>query len=287
MILGADGKPLVAEPEKKPGEAEPKPGDKPDDLLTMPEGLGPKAEQRFQKLVEANKEAGQKVERLEQATDYFTSTLREHRISQPQFELATKTVGLINKGDYDGAMSILQEQMQQLAVLAGKPVPGIDALAGHADLRGRVDAMEITEQDAMQLAQARVNQQRTQQQAQRQQQERAAVEQQQTASHAAQAKVDQATTAVDQFCANLQRTDLDFARIEAILLPQIGALVAHLPPEQWVAAVQRQYTMLKSVGVPNRGGPAPAGSLRPGGADNPQSQPRDMFEAIFKTARPA
>lgn len=290
VILGADGKPLAAEPEKKPGETEPKvddKGEKPDDLTTMPDGLAPKAQQRFQKLVETNKELTQQTERLQQGTEYFTSTLRENRISQPQFELATKTVGMINSGDYQGALKVLQEQMQQVAVLAGVPVPGIDALAGHADLRGRVDAMEITEQDAMQLAQARVTQQRTQQQAQRQQQERAATEQQQATEQAAHAKVQQATTAVDQLCSTLQRTDLDFARIEAILVPQIAELLADVPPEKWVATVQRQYTMLKSVGIPNRGGSPPAGSLRPGGADNPQAQPKDMFEAMFKTARPA
>lgn len=294
ITAGLDGKKPDAVDPAKEGEKKPKEGEEPaadaakppakEDVTVMPEGLAPKAQERFRALVTANKEIQQQVEGLREQTEYVGTQFRQNGITQPQFELAVGLIGAMNRGDWPTVIKGMQEQMRQVALLSGQHIDGIDMLSGMPDLRERVENLQLSREDAAELARGRTVQQMTQ----RQRAEQAQAEREQQAEQVhqqrdAQAR-QQAVAAVDQLCSDLKRSDLDFARIEAALLPRVGELFAHLPPSQWPAAFKSQYDLMKSMGAPARGNSA--GTLRAGGADNPVASPKNMYQAMFGESRP-
>lgn len=257
---------------------------KPEDLTAMPEGLAPKAQERFRALANVNKEVTAEVESLRAQTEYIGTTFKEHGITREQFEMATNLIGAMNRGDWQTVITGMQDQMRQVALLSGKHIEGIDALSAMPDLKEKVDNLQISPEDAAEMAQARTQRAIQQQRAQRSQQAQRQEEQNQQQEQQFARSVQQATLAVDKLCQDLKSTDLDFGRIEAALLPRVHELFADLPPAKWAEAFQRQYTLMKSMGAPARGNSA--GTLRAGGANNPVAKPADMFQAMFGEARP-
>lgn len=256
---------------------------KPEDLTVMPEGLGAKAQERFKALANVNKEVTQEVETLRAQTEYIGTTFKEHGITREQFELASGLIGAMNRGDWKTVITGMQDQMRQVALLSGQPIEGIDALVGMPDLKEKVESLQLSPEDAAELAKGRTHQQlqqRARQQAQQvQEREQQTLQQQQNHTRA----VQQATLAVDKICSEYAANDLDFKRIEAALLPQVSKLFSRIPPEDWADTFKSQYELLKGMGAPARGNSA--GTLRAGGANNPVAKPADMFQAMFGEAR--
>jgi hypothetical protein len=295
-----------AVPEVKPEEAakpEPteaekaaalKPGDKPaapaEDLTKMPEGLNAKAQERFQKLANANKEVTADRDdlktRYEQVTaqvEPFREALQTNGVTREQFDQATAVIGLMNKGDLQGALAVLDEQRRLISLAMGKPLPGVDALAGFDDLRQAVDQLEITEARALEIARARSADAARTTQAQRQQEQRDQQDRAKQAKDAEQTEVQTALTAVDEFTKKMQETDLDFAAIEAKLLPEIPGLLQGVPPGQWVAKVEKLYALIKKTAGGARRDLPHANSLRATGGNTLASQPKTMLDAMFPT----
>lgn len=272
------------EPEVKP-EAKPeaKKDGKPDPA--MPEGLSPKAQERFQQLANTNKELTTKLaewEPMVQSVVGLQQVFQENGVRREQFEQAMQVVGLMNRGDLEGALAALDEQRKLISLALGKPLPGANALADYPDLQQAVDNLQITEQHAMELARARMAQHQTQQHQQRQQQV------QQTQQQEAQA-IQQGQLAVDKFCKARMGDDLDYARIEPLLLEQIkSGLLEGIPPERWAQVVQKTYGLIKQTASQSRtvGGATPP-TLRPTGGQSPSAQPRNAFEAMWGTPKPA
>lgn len=275
--VGADGQPVPQAAPAVPGEV--KPADE-EDLTAMPEGLGEKAQGRFQKLANANKELAGKAEMLDRQVSYVRETFATHGVKEDQFEQAVSVIGMINKGDFEGAQRVLEAQLQQLAVMSGKPLGQVDALAQFPDLRQAVDQLQITEQHAMEIARGRaqqhqqqVVQQRTQEQQQTQQRERQAVQ--------------DGTQAVDAFCKRMQASDLDYPAIEAQLLPEIPNLLRGVPPANWPGIIETQYRLIKRVAGSARQTAAPTtNALRPTGHGSPVQAPKTAFEAMWGTPAP-
>lgn len=260
--------------------AAPKPAEpaQPEDLTAMPEGLGAKAQERFQKLANGLRERDEQIQGLTSAVNYVQTTFQQHGITQPQFEQAAAVLGALNRGDFRTALSALDEQRRQIALQLGEPLPGVDALSDFPDLRQKVDTLHLTEADALEIARHR----KGQQQAQSQQQAHQA-QQQQTQQH--QQAVASAQGAVDTWCKQMQRTDLDYPAIEALLLPEIPNLLQGVSPAQWPQIVQTQYRLIKSSGAAFRrtntaSAPAPA-PLRPNGMGAGAQAPGTMFQAMF------
>lgn len=272
------------DPKNAAPAADPVKDAKPEDLTVMPDGLAPKAQERFRALANVNKEVTAEVESLRAQTAYIGTTFKEHNITREQFEMATGLIGAMNRGDWQTVITGMKEQMRQVALLSGKHIEGIDALSAMPDLKEKVDNLQLTPEDAAEMARARteraINHQRAQQ-SQRDLREHQQTQQQEQQHERAR---QQAIVAVDRLCADLKSSDLDFGRIEAALLPRVGELFADLPPAKWAEAFQRQYTLMKSMGAPARGNSA--GTLRAGGANNPVAKPADMFQAMFGEARP-
>lgn len=270
----------VAATPAKPAEPAKPAAEAPEDMLQMPEGLQPKAQQRFQQLVAANKEATAKADQLEAQVSYVRDTFQQHGIKREQFEGATNYIGAINRGDLKTARDLLIGQLRELSLAMGEPMPGVDALVDHADLRGEVDSGRITEAHALELARHRRATMLAQQNAEQQQAQQAQQQQEQQA-------VQKGLADIDAFCKQMAGVDLDFPHIEEQLLPEIQNLISGLPPQRWKQAIETQYRLLKRVAGASRGA-ASAGAgtvLRPTGAASPAARPKTAYEAMW--GRPA
>lgn len=280
-----EGKPAAAaQPTEKPA-----PGAKPGQAdLTMPEGLQPKAQQRFQALANEIKELRPQFERAQAQLTWFTNTVAEHQIKPEQFDLAVQTIGLMNKGDYQGALKVLDEQRQMIALAMGQPLPDVDPLANFPDLQQAVTEFRVSREYAMEVAKARFGQHQAQQatQARQRQEEQAKAQQQQAETYRAERQ--QAEADVAEFCTRMQRTDLDFAAISAQLEPIIPSLLEGVPCTRWKQVVETQYRLLKNAASQFRQ-PVPGGGTSPmrgHSQPSPGAKPSNAYEAMFGEARP-
>lgn len=241
----------------------------------MPEGLGPKAQQRFQALANGIKERDAQLTQAREQLTYVQETFQQHGIRQEQFEQATAVIGMLNRGEYRSALKALDEQRKQIALALGEPLPGVDALQEFPDLRQRVDGLQLTEADAMEVAKLR-RQQALQQQAMQVQQQTQAQEVAERRAHEA------GQSAVDQWAKQTAAVDLDFPAIEKLLLPKLPQLLAGVPPQQWAAVVRANYELIKESGaVFRRPAPSVPDALRPSGSGQGKAPPRSMYEAMF------
>lgn len=258
----------------------------PEDPLAMPEGLQPKAQERFQKLANTNRELSAQLEQATGAVDYVQTQFNEHGVKQEQFEQAMSVVGMINRGDFQGAQRVLTEQLQQISLLSGQPMSTVDPLAAHPDLRQRVDGLLISEADALEIARHRQIGTMRDQATQRQQQEQQAQQQAQQQQAAEKQAVDKGLAAIDAFCRQMQGVDLDYQAIEAQLLPIIPELIKDIPPARWGAVIKLQYDTLKNTAGRMRQSlqPQPGTVLRPTGQASPSALPKSMAEAMWGKA---
>lgn len=252
--------------------------DAPEDITAMPEGLGAKAQERFQKLANGIKERDEQIQQAQQQLSYVRDTFQNNGITREQFEQAASVVGAINRGDFKAAQQILTEQLRQLSLMTGETLPGVDALAEFPDLRQKVDSLLIDEATALETARYRKQQATLQQRQQAQQQTQQAEQQTQQAVQSAQVEV-------DRFCKRMAATDLDYAAIEKLLLPRIPKLLQGVPPAQWPEMVQNQYELIKESGLafrqPATAAAPAAAPLRPMGAGSGQPKPTSMEEAMW------
>lgn len=255
-----------------------------EDLTQMPDGLGQKAQERFQKLANTNKELSAKVEQYETSVQAMREIWTQNQVQPEQFQMAMDVIGAMNRGDFTGAMQVLRDQMQQLAVLAGQAPEQIDPLADFPELRQKVNNFLIAEEDALQMARAKRMEQMGQQrqQAQQQQQQREQAEHQEAQRQ--QQEFENAVKAVDAFEKEMAKSDLDFPHIEAQLQPVIREVLEKVPPSQWLHVVKTQYQLIKRVATQSRGGgtAAPAAQpLRPTGTVAGAAKPGNMFDAMW------
>lgn len=270
---GAAPAPVVATP------AEPAP---PEDPLAMPEGLQPKAQERFRTLANTNRELTAQLEQATGAVDYVQTQFKEHGVQQEQFEQAMSVVGMINRGDLQGAQRVLMEQLQQISLLSGQPMSMVDPLAAHPDLRQRVDGLMISEADALEIARHRQLGTMREQATQRQTQQQAQQREQQQVQQAQEQAVNKGLSDIDAFCKQMKASDMDYQVIEAQLEPIIPELVRGVPPERWGAMVKLQYDTIKNTAGRVRQQTPPAGQvLRPTGQASPSASPRSMAQAMW------
>lgn len=257
-----------------------------EDPTKMPEGLGPKAQERFQTLANSNKELTAKVEHFETkimpAVQAMQETWTENQVQPEQFQQAMAVVGMMNRGDFAGAQAALMQQLQVLAAHTGQTLQ-VDPLQAHPDLLEQVNTLQMSREAAATVAQARVTQQMHQQGQQRQNQQLEQQRQQQEQEQQFQQQRGQAQADVNTFCLQMKKTDLDYSAIEEQLLPAIPELLQDVPPQRWAAVVQRQYQLIKSAVGSVRRTPTQPGMqpLRPTGQGGGTPQPKTMAQAMW------
>lgn len=263
----------------KPAEAklkEPPKDGKPE--LAMPEGLTPKAQERFQQLANTNRELSAKLEEMAPAAESaqaLAEVFKENGVRREQFEQAMEVVGLMNRGDLRGALAALDEQRKLISLALGESLPGADPLADFPDLKQAVDNLQMTEQYALELARNRMQQNHAQQASQRQQQERQTQQQEEQAIKGGQ-------LAVDKFCKARMADDLDYPKIEPLLLKEIqDGLLAGVPPSAWPGIVEKTYRLIKQTAQSTRQAAPATSVLRPTGGESPRQAPQSTFDAMF------
>lgn len=279
-----EAKQTPAEPEKTPVEpvkpeikVDPA---KPEDLTKMPDGLSKPAQERFQKLANANKELSEQHRQVLDSVEPFRKALQENGIVKEQFDQAASVIGMMNRGDLEGALKELDEQRRLLSLAMGKPIPGVDALSGYPDLRTKVDQMQITEEDALEIARTRSQESTRQTLMQREQEKTQQQEQQRKSQEQEQQAWTEGLNAVDKFTSEMKKSDIDFAAIEAKLLPRIPALIQGVPPAQWAEKVKNLYELIKETAGSTRSSTS-SGVLRPTGQQSPSQAPKSMHEAMW------
>ena len=259
--------------EKPAGEQKPE-AEKPAeaDEFAMPEGLSAKAQERFQTLVSRVKEREQALEAVTRDVEDFRAVINESRATPQDFSQALDYIRMVNTGDLQGALRVIDAQRQQIALALGQPLPGADPLQSFPDLRQRVDAYQMDEATAIELARTRQMQQR-QAEMQRQQQQ---TMQSQQAMHTERAN---AVAQIDQLGAQWAKSDPDYAAKEEIILKQLPQIAANFPPAMWAQQVRILYDTVSAVPRPSPQRTAPP-PLRSSGQTAGNRQPSNMLEAL-------
>lgn len=264
----------------KPAVAKPAVPTDPEDVTAMPEGLGAKAQERFQKLASTVKEVSAERDQARQEVVQVRDYLQRHKVTPQQFEQAVGVLGMLNSGDLEGALRVMDQQRQQIALALGKPLPGVDGLADFPDLRHKVDTFEMDEVSAYETARLRKHQSVVQQRDQQAQQ-----------SQQSQQVFQRAQMDVDALCKQLAASDIDYPVIEEQLVQDLPTILRDVPPASWPRVVKAQYDMLKRAAATFRRPTAGAittdsNPLRATGGGSPQQRPRDAYEAMWGKPAP-
>lgn len=266
-VRGPDGKFIAKdkgdgkEPEPKPEEPKAAEAPKEVDPLNdpLPDGKKERSE-RFQTLVGMVKEKDAELSTVTQDMEMLLGPIREANATPEQFREAMTLVKLLNsphQHEQMQALKYLNGAGSALAERLGQPVPGADPLAGHNDLIAKVNAGKLSEQDAVELANAR------RQAAAAQQFQRTAAQRSQQEQQTQQA-VQQGQAAVRAVEQTLQATDpqytakVDALRKDAAFMSQMKTM----PPTQWAAAFAEKYRTIK-VAAPAAPAARPAAPASP------------------------
>lgn len=248
--------------------------------------LKPASQQRFHELHKLAKTHEATIETLtaenaglSQARDNIMNVLTENKVEPDDFVALMDFNRKVKTGDLEGALTMCDDYRTQLLKALGRDAPGYDPLSepAHVDLKARVDKLELSREDALQLVNARRVQTSVEQGQQRQQE----TQQQQ---RAAQKEQDDALAAVKAWNARIA-ADVDYEGKAGTILPQLEGIIRDYPPHLWVPTLDRLW---KSTAAPQQqaqqqgqqqGGTTPA-PLRPSGAKGGAPAPKNMLEAL-------
>jgi hypothetical protein len=249
--------------------AAPKPGEVD---LTPPEGMTPRATERWQQLTERAKQVPVLEQRAQEATTALESV--RQMVSGSGLN-AQEFAGLLEFGRLTKASTPqeMHEAMRRLDVLRadlatrmGVEVPGIDPLAAHADLKADVENMLMTRERAVEIATLRTQHQRRQQA-----DNMTAQGQREFAQH--QQAVENASARMAQTLAQRAGTPGHDAKLQYIAgyfkdPARMQAFVNTYQPQQWEAALLMMYDTYVAPAPAQPASPQP---LRPGAfaAGNP------------------
>lgn len=196
----------------------------------------------------------------------WEETIKSTGADPQQMGNALNYLSAINSGDpaaMGQAYDFMQQEMAWLAKQLGRPAPGYDPLAEHADLSKQVTDGDMTRAAAEELIRTRRANalQQDSQQRQRQQAE------QQGAADQAQQDALQQVGALGQ---QLRAADPLFEAKFKTIQPMVAVIQSTLPPQQWAAAIQKAYLAAPtpvSAPAPRQPAAAPNNPARATGVD--------------------
>lgn len=274
---GKDGKPAAKDP-----AAPAAPKDHINDPLDP--RLKESTRERITGLINVVKEQTTRAETAEAQFNEVIGYIQDAGATPAQYGQALDYIKAVNSGDMnqiEKAFAFMEGEYRALARMLGREAPGVDYLAGHADLQAEVTAGKITQARAKEIAVARdaqahgraVNQQ--QQQQQQTQEQRAAV-------------LTQGRNELNTLGAQLRAANpAEYAAKSKVLTAALKGTFASLDPRQWAAAYKRAYDNLVLPAAAPAPAPAKKSNLpknQPLRGQNPAggqaSAPKSMFDAI-------
>lgn len=258
------------------GDQKEHPQEEIDDDLKAPENLSEKANERFRELANQVREyRNQEAEfkRVQAEYQEIQNLVQDSFDSPEEFGEFIAYAKAVKHGNFDYAEKVLREQVAQFEAYSGRSFGG-GLMDNFDDLKQRVEAMEIDEATARELAAARFQQQQKQEyQQQYQQQHYAAVRQQQEYEMAHQRGIDD----LNNFSLRMAKSDLMWNEIEPKLADYAKKHLKDVHPSQWVPMLESYYNGLKLSTQPVRGNVNP---LRSGLGGSASAEPKTMQEAI-------
>ena len=255
------------------------------DEIEVPEDLSPKAQDRFRQLANENKELKareQDVEQLHAGVQQIQQTIQSAFNDVSEFEEVITYATAVKEGRFEDARELLLKQVLQFEAHTGQSLTG-GLVSQYQDLSERVSNYELTEQDAMELAQNRFKQGQQQQAMQRQQQQAQAQYQaqqaQQMEQQQLQASYEAAVSEVGSMCQQWAATDLNWqANSEALQRFSTEHLQNKVHPSQWPMMINAHYQALRASTV-RQPVTAPLSPAVPTGTV--QKEPSNMMDAMF------
>ena len=263
----AEDKPAAEQPTEPAQDAD----------LTEPEGLGEKASARFRELANQVKEYRAKdayYQQMDETVQEFQRLAQESCNNGEEVAQLFDYAKAVKTGDFDTVEAYLRRQIQQFEALSGRSLQA-DLLSAYPDLQQQIGEMGLDAEMARQVAAARWQQQQQQEMLKQQQarQQQALLQQQQW-----QETRNQAAQGINDFSAQMAKTDLMWPQIEPKLVEYAQTQLGNLPPEQWLPAIQAFYNGIKQTMAPVRQAVQP---LRASAAAAARAEPQTLEDAMF------
>lgn len=255
-----------------------------EDDHTPPDGLTPKASERFQRLANENKayrELGtpEQIQAMRADVDTlneFRSRIIDSQMNQQELEGVFEYTKALKSGDFATVGKFLQEQVYQFEMLSGQRL-NVDPLGAYPDLKQRADGME-DESVVFEAARGRyIHEMQQRQQAQLQQQQQTIQMQEYQDQVARQQAVDD----LSAWAVDVARTDILWQERAPKINEFIQNGLKDLLPNQWKPAVQAFYTALSQ--AQNTPASRSPNALRPNnlGTASGNKAPANMHEAMW------
>lgn len=262
---------VQAEGEVKPEvkAIEEKKPESPEDLYKMPEGLQPKSQERFTKLVESNQQKDAEISQMREGSQWIAQNFTQDEQGIQDLIGFAEYRNALKSGNFQAAGQLLQAQIQQFTLLTGQPLQA-NPLQGFDDLQQRVESFELDEADALEIARFRKQQAMAQSQQQQQMQE-----QHQQAQY--KQVIDDSVNKVTQMVEQWKKTDIDYAAKEKIIAEKLPSMMKNFHPSQIPYQVQMLYEALSSVAPTRQQSVTP---LRGNGISAGKAAPKSSLEAM-------
>lgn len=249
-----------------------------EDLYRMPDDVkSDKARDRFHKLVDSNKEWKEKAEVLSDRVEAVQRAFAESKCEGEEI------AGLLDFGrmvksndpkDLEQAWTLVQAMRQKLAITLGKVEAGADVLPPH--LQERVNAYELTHEDALALARAELA---NQAQARVQEQSNLADQQQRDFD----AKLKQANRDITALEARWKSEDPDYAQKRDYILSKVPEIQQRYQPEQWHVVINDIYEAISGPSMAGNKQTKRPNSLRPSSIAANSKNFKSSEEAVLDT----
>ena len=261
------------------GEVKPAEGAKKPDIINdpIPNALKPQTKERMQSLIKTVKEKDQQLVQTTSQLDEIMGHITSTKATPQQYSDSLEYLSLVNSGEpakLEKALNIMLKEVDVLARALGKPVPGVDLLADHKDLKDEIETGMISRDRAMEIAAGR---ERSKIQTQR----TTHIQQQNDANTRAQQDIDQGKAELNALGESLQ-SDPAYATKRAILVESLKPVFAEIHPSKWAATFKAAYDNLKIPTVAKPTVKIPVNQpLRPKTPSGGGAQaPRSMLEAV-------
>lgn len=206
-----------------------------------------------------------------QVGDDMVSMIRETGANAEQYGMTLDYLGLItaaSNGDMtaaEKAFAIATKEIGVLAAMLGKEIPGVhDPLAQHADLKGAVEAADMTRAYALEVAKSRTQGTIHQSVAKRTREQQVEQQRQDDEARAQQ----QGVAFLTRFDQEMTASDPTYAAKRPILNAMVANIRRTLPPSDWEKETRAAYAMIPAPAAPAAAA-APAtptpGPVRPSG----------------------
>lgn len=237
----------------------------------IPKDLKVETRERMQSLVKIAKDQTAAATAATENFNLLMDGISRVSATPEQYGQSLNIIGLINSGDptkQEQALQLLHNEYTTLAKMLGKPVAGVDMLAGHADLQAEVAGGKLTKERAEELAAMRESSKiRTDQQTR--------VTTATTATAAAEQEVVKARAELNAI-EEANKARPEWPAIRAHMVKVLSGKFGNMDPKQWAPTFQTVLDALpagfgKVVPVPPKtGGNTPlrakggsAGTLKP------------------------